>query len=500
MNRLQQYGASTKHWWNTRSRLIQGVLLIGVVAGVILFVRMSGTDDSSSIETVKRADVVRTVSASGTVVSSTDLALSFEQSKVIKSIKVRVGDSVKKGAILATQKSGSESASYTSARGSYLAAQARYKKVLDGSSNEEIALAQINLDTAKKVQDGLVEQARRKLYSDGLIAEPQLSSIVNNPVITGVYNGFAEGEYRLSFTDTSKSELTVTGLEKVKAEVDTQSRPLGTKGLLISFPLPPRQYSSEDWWKVLIPNKNGGNYTANVNAYQAAVETRDAVIAQREAELNLKRATARQADVDAALADIVTAQAALESAQAALDRTILRAPADGTITQIDIKVGEVPDAFATAIVLQDVSNLYLEANVNESYVGQLAVGQYVRATFDAFLGSEYRGTISSVDPAATISEGIVNYKVKALLVQTDAIRPGMTADMIITTGSASSVLTLPGRAIYERDGERYVNVVVDSRRNKTIERIVTIGLVGDGDIVEVTSGLTEGEQVLWSIE
>lgn len=500
MNRLQQYGAGAKHWWSTRSRLIQGALLVGVIVGIILLVRAGGNDGNTNIETVKRADVVRTVSASGTVVSSTDLSLSFEQSKVISSVKVRVGDTVKKGDILANQKSGTERAAYTSARGSYLAAQARYKKVLDGSSNEEIALAQTNFETAKKVQNGLVEQARRKLYSDGLIAEPQLSSIVNSPVITGVYNGAIEGEYRLSFTNTSKSELSVTGLEKLKAEVDELSRPLGTKGLLISFPLSSSQYASEDWWKVLIPNKNGSNYTANVNAYQAAIETRDAVLAQREAELNLKRATARPADVDAALADIVTAQAALESAQAALERTILRAPADGTITQIDIKVGEVPEAFATAIVLQDVSNLYLEANVNESYVGQLVVGQYVRVTFDAFLGSEYRGTVSSVDPAATVTDGIVNYKVKALLVQTDAIRPGMTADMVITTGSASSVLTLPGRAIYERDGEQYVNIVVDSRRTKTIERIITTGLIGDGDIVEVTSGVTEGEQVLWNAE
>ncbi|HEY0979785.1 MAG TPA: efflux RND transporter periplasmic adaptor subunit [Candidatus Paceibacterota bacterium] len=501
MDKIRHYAKKSKNWWSTKSTGVKVVIIGAVVVLVLILLRLGSSNENTAIEIVKRADVVRTVSASGTVVSSTDLALSFEQSKVVDSVRVKVGDTVKKGDILATLKSGTERASYTSARGSYLAAQARYKKVLDGSSNEEIALAQINLETTKKVQNGLVEQARRKLFSDGLIAEAQSASISNNPVISGVYNGTLEGEYRLSFTNSSKLKLNFTGLEKGETDVDDLARPLGTKGLLIAFPLDKSQYPSDARWNVLIPNKNGSNYASNLNAYQSAVETRDAMIATREAELNLKRATARQADVDAALADIVTAQASLESANAALERTILRAPADGTITQIDIKVGEVPEAFSTAIILQDVSNLYLEANVNESYVGQLAVGQYVNVTFDALPGVQYRGTVSSVDPAATVTDSIVNYKVKALLLGAEEIRPGMTADMVITTGSATAVLTLPGRVINKNDtGAAFVDVVTDPRRSKTEERAVTIGLTGDGDVVEVTSGVTEGETVLWNAE
>ncbi len=498
MDRIRHYAQKSNNWWSAKSTGVKGAIIAGVVVVLFIFLRFGGSDSNTAIETVKRGDVVRTVSASGTVVSSTDLALSFEQSKVVDSVRVKVGSTVKKGDILATLKSGTERASYTSARGSYLAAQARYKKVLDGSSNEEIALAQISLDTTKKVQDGLVEQARRKLFSDGLIAEPQSSTISNNPSISGVYNGVLEGEYRLSFTNNRKTKLDFTGIEKGEAEVDDIARALGTKGLLIAFPLDIDQYPVDARWKILIPNKNTTSYTTNLNAYQSALETRDALVATREAELNLKRATARQADVDAALADIVTAQASLESANAALERTILRAPADGTITQINVKVGEVPEASSTAIVLQDVSNLYLEANVNESYVGQLAVGQYVAVTFDALPGVQYRGTVSSVDPAATVTDSIVNYKVKALLLATESIRPGMTADMIITTGSATGVLTLHGRVVNSNDNGPFVDLVVDARRNKTEARAITIGLTGDGDIVEVTSGLAEEQQVLWS--
>jgi len=488
---------NTLSWWKSRSTGVK----IGIVAlaAVIFFglLSMGGDDSENTIETVKRVDVVRTVNASGTVVSSTDLALSFESSKVVDSVKVKVGDEVKKGQILATMKSGTERASYTSARGAYLAAQARYKKVLEGNSNEEIALAQVNLDTTKKVQDGLVAQARRKLFSDNLIAESQDSNI-NQPIVTGVYNGSSEGEYRLSFKNSTKTEVSFSGIEKGETNVSEFSKPLGKLGLLVSFPLDNSAYSASQRWTIAIPNKDGANYSANLNAYLSAVEARDAAIAQREAELNLKRATARPADVDAALADIVTAQASLESANASLEKTILRAPADGTITAVNIKVGVVPQSMETAIILQDVSNLYLEANVNESYVGQLMVGQNVSITFDALPGTTYRGTVSSVDPAATVTDNIVNYKVKALLSASENILPGMTADMTITTGSAIGVLTLPGRVITEKDNAHQVEVITDTRRNKTQERVVTLGLRGDGDVVEITSGLTEGDKVLWS--
>ncbi|MBY0329009.1 efflux RND transporter periplasmic adaptor subunit, partial [Patescibacteria group bacterium] len=484
MASIKTIKTNTLSWWKVRSTRTK-IGIVTVTAVVVFGLLSMGKDTSeNTLETAKRVDVVRTVNASGTVVSSTDLALSFESNKVIDSVKVRVGDEVKKGQILATMKSSTERASYTSARGAYLAAQARYKKVLDGNSNEEIALAQVNLDTTKKVQEGLVTQARRKLFSDGLIAESQDSSI-NQPIITSVFNGVNEGEYRIGFKNSAKSEVSFNGIEKGEAEVSEFSKRFGTLGLQISFPLDKTEYSASQRWTVSIPNKDGVNYSSNLNAYLSAVQARDAAIAQREAELALKRATARQADVDAALADIVIAQASLESANAALEKTILRAPADGTITQVNIKVGAVPQPAETAIILQDVSNLYLEANVNESYVGQLMVGQNVSVTFDALSGTTYRGTVSSVDPAATVTDNIVNYKVKALLVATENILPGMTADMAITTGSVNGVVTLPGRVITERDNAHYVDVVVDARRNKTEERMITLGLRGDGDIVEV---------------
>lgn len=464
-----------KQWWSARRTRTKIVLIVAIIIALFVIFHKKADDGTSSIEVVKRQNIERTVLASGTVVSSTDLSLSFEQNKVVRTIAVRVGDTVKKGAVLATLSSGTEAAAVKSARGSLLAAQARYKKVLEGSSNEQIAVAETNL-----------ANARRKLYSDDLVADSQDTSTTVRPVISGIYNGTTEGEYRISFKNAMMLEVSVGGLEKTTAEVDELPQPLGTKGLRIAFPAT-GSYSSNDSWRVLIPNTSGAQYAANLNAYQTA-----------EAELAVQRATARQPEIDAALADIVIAQASLDNANANLEKTILRAPADGTITRVNIKIGEVPEINKEAIGLQDISNLYLEANVNETNVPHLLVGQSVMVNFDAFGSSKiYTATVSSVDPAATISDGIVNYEIKALLTDTTDIKPGMTANMTITTARADSVLAIPGRFITTEKSISMVEVINPENDKKTTSREITTGLVADGDLVEVTSGLSEGERIRW---
>jgi RND family efflux transporter MFP subunit len=402
----------------------------------------------------------------------------------------------------------------SAARGRVLSAQARYQRVLDGSSNEEIAIAQINLDSAKRdlentkrIQENLVSSARRALYSSGLIASPANSfAYSGSPTIGGSYSGTSEGVYRISVDSGSSGYVSFSGLENGRAVVsDTIPQPLGTKGLTIIFPT--QALTPGAVWEVSVPNKNGASYVANANAYANALTTSENAIsaaedrvASREAELALKRAAARQSDIDAALAEVITAQAGLEEAQAVLEKTVLRAPADGTITAVDIKLGQVAQALTQAMILQDISNLYLEAEVGESNIPLLSVGLPVSIEFDALRsGKIVYGTVSSIDPAATVNNNIVSYKIKSLLQQNEQIRPGMTATMVITALSKNGALVLPGRVIQEDNGEFFVEKLVRTKRKeKLIRQVVTIGIRADGNLVEILSGLAEGEKVLWN--
>lgn len=477
MHTLKQKLISLRDWWKQQSTR-KKVLLTGVLLVVLyIILQKGGVDANTSIETVKRQNLVRSVSASGTVVSSTDLSLGFEQSKMVSSIAVVVGTKVKKGDVIASLSNGTERASVASARGALLAARARYNKVLEGSSNEEIKLAQVQLDNA-----------RRTFLSDDLVAKPEDTSTTLIPTISGTYTG-PEGKYNIELNALSQNKIEFSGLERGRTDAsDLTPQKLGTKGLFIQFPPGSKaNFGQGVTWTVSIPNVEGPNYIANKS-----------LVDEKQASLDIARATARQPDIDVALADVLTAQAGVDSAVAALEKTILRAPADGTITAVDMKVGEIAEIGKQAVALQDVSNLYLEANINESNIKSVTVGQPVRVTFDAFSGDAFTATVSSIDPAATIENNVVNYKIKALLTEADAVRPGMTANMTILTAQIDNVLVLPGRVLTTTGATSTVDLIVDDRKQKTVSREVVLGLKGDGDLVEIQSGLDEGDRVLWT--
>jgi RND family efflux transporter MFP subunit len=495
--------------WSLRRK----IFTIVVLAIILLIVLKGKGSDGSVAETVKRQTLTRTVVASGKVVSSTDLSLGFEVADTVRSVEVQVGDKVKKGKIIATLNSGEERAALNSARGALLSAEAKYKKVLEGSSNEEIALAQVNLDNAKKdlestkkTQDTLVKSAYRKLLSDGVTATPTSSSYTSNtPTISGTYTG-VEGTYTVNLSSGGGEYLNFTGVESGAAKFSTTSaQPLGTKGLFIVFPSGTTS-SQIGSWEIKLPNTSSANYVANLNAYNQALDTKDSAIssaeslvAQREAELNLKRATARQPDIDSALADVITAQASVDSANARLEKKILRAPADGTITKVDIKIGEVSTPQKEVIVLEDVENLYLEANVGEGSVTTIALGQSVDVSYDALPNQSFSASISSIDPSATVDGTVINYKIKALISDIANIRPGMTANMSIVTAEIPDVLVLPKRSVSDSPEGQFVNLIIREKRGKykTQKTIVTTGTRGDGDIIEIKSGLKGGDKVLW---
>lgn len=501
-------------WWKSKRKRIK-IGIVALVAVVIMVLSKAfGPEEGVIVETVKQDTLTRTVVASGTVVSATDLSLGFDVSDTVRDIRVAVGQKVKKGDILVSLNTSEERAALTSAKGALLAAEARYKRVLDGASNEEIALAQVNLSNAqrdleqtKKAQDVLVENARRKLLSEGLVAESTTGTVMaNTPAISGTYTG-QEGEYAISISSFGGDFVNFSGIESGTTKISTTlSQPLGTKGLSLIFPVGSSSGQGGSW-KIKIPNTSAALYVTNLNAYNQAKETRDSAVANAEslvatrtAELNLKKATARQADVDAALADVVTGQAGVEQAVARLEKKILRAPADGTITRVDVKVGEIISPQKEVVVLQDIGNLYLEANVGEGNISTIAVGQLVNVSYDAFPGTKYTATVSSVDPAATQEGTIINYKIKALITDIAMIKPGMTATMAIVTAEKQQVLILPARVVNKaQDGTQTIEKIVATRGNryKTATTSITTGLKGDGDMYEILSGVSAGEKVLW---
>ena len=241
--------------------------------------------------------------------------------------------------------------------------------------------------------------------------------------------------------------------------------------------------------------------TQQVTSAQNQINSAQAALLQSQATLAQLQAKAQPADINAARAQILSAQGQVDAASAALDNTILKAPADGTITQVDTKVGEQANAMQEVMVLQDINTLHVEAYVSEANVAYLKIGQPVEYTFDA-LGPDrtFNGKILTINPASTLVSGVVDYLVKADFPNIAEIKPGMTANMTILVSSKDNVLAIPSSALVNQNGQQSIRVI-DNPQTKTYHQVpVQTGLQADGGLVEITSGLSDNQEIVTYIK
>jgi RND family efflux transporter MFP subunit len=500
-----------------------GVLVVGGIAYGALRPKV---DSSIQTETVKQQNIKQTVLATGQVSSSTDLSLNFKGSGVVARVNAKVGQVAKAGDILANLDQRDQLASLTQARGSYAQALANYNKVVAGAAGPEVDIAragvtaaQTSLTNAKASYDAtvtqqniLVNNALSTMLNSGLAAKRTTSdSGAVEVTISGAYNNTEQGAYKFSILAEGVYKIQYWGLESGKQNIQRGvAQPLGTRGLYITFSttgtLPVGSI-----WTIDIPNTQASTYLTNSNAYQAALQTRDqalqnaqnavfvaqSALDQANATLAQKQSAARPEDVAVARAQLLSASGQVQGAEAMLESTVIRAPAAGTITTVDIKVGEQATAAKAAIVLQDVDNLHLEANISEANIAAIKLGQEVELNFDA-LGADrkFKGVIQLIDPASTVVSGVVNYKVTASVEKLPEIKPGMTANMTVLVGAKDNVLAVPSRAVVSHDGKKFVRVITDSKKKTYKEVQVETGMEADGGLVEITSGLSAGQEIV----
>jgi membrane fusion protein, macrolide-specific efflux system len=190
---------------------------------------------------------------------------------------------------------------------------------------------------------------------------------------------------------------------------------------------------------------------------------------------------------------LAQANAALADLKAQQGHATLVAPDDGIVTVINLTVGAnapVADAIDVASTTYQVT-----ANVVESDVSSLKVGQAAAVTVSS-INADLTGTVTAIAPVAETSTtgGVVNYAVTVSLNSPPAtLRPGMTADVTVTTASATGVLAVPAAAI--RGTSDAYNVLVLTAAGTPEIRPVTVGLM-TSSLVEIKSGLNAGEVVV----
>jgi HlyD family secretion protein len=275
---------------------------------------------------------------------------------------------------------------------------------------------------------------------------------------------------------------------------------------------------------------NNGNLQNNVTQARAGVDTAQANIQAAQTKYSALM-NPLQSDIDAAQASLNSAQASLTSAQARQDalfkptpdqvlplqaqvdqaqaqvstaeknfqNATIIAPFDGQISQVTGDIGTLVTANTTVFILLNQTRLRIDASVDQADVSGLRAGQVANVTFDALPGRTFQATIVAIGLTPQIQQGVVSYTVQLSLdtttLQPPLPAPGMTALINVVTQRLDNVLAVPTRAIRRAAGRASVTV---RKADGTDEVRQVVTGATSGQLTQITSGLTEGEQVLIS--
>ena len=214
----------------------------------------------------------------------------------------------------------------------------------------------------------------------------------------------------------------------------------------------------------------------------------DVAQAQRRAAEAQQAANVDGSEQAQVQARVREAEAALEAARARLAQARVRAPADAVLLQRLVEPGQIvqPGTRLAELALRQPPQLV--AQVDEKFLGQLAIGQRAGVIADAYPGRPFEARVASIAPVVDAQRGAVEVKL-ALPAPPDFLRDDLTVSVEIATAQRDRALVLPAEAL--RPGG-VVHVLAGGRIEA---RPVKTGLRSLTDL-EVLDGLREGEQVL----
>jgi HlyD family secretion protein len=213
-------------------------------------------------------------------------------------------------------------------------------------------------------------------------------------------------------------------------------------------------------------------------------------------------ALATKAACKAAQAAIKVSKASLKVAKAALERSLVRAPFDGTVAKVNVELGEFvtpsPPGIATppAIDLIDTACLYISAPIDEVDAPLIKLGMKACVSLDAFAGKRCSGKVSRIAPYVLEKEKQARtVEVEVQLTDSkemEGLLPGYSADIEVLVEHKSDTLRIPTETVMEG------NRVLVLQDGKLHERRFQPGL-SNWAYTEVLSGLASGDQVVRSL-
>jgi len=206
-----------------------------------------------------------------------------------------------------------------------------------------------------------------------------------------------------------------------------------------------------------------------------------------------------------AIANVESARAHVRAAQVEVENTYIRAPFDGTVLMKNADVGEIVAPFGSAgnskgsvVSMADMSSLQVEADVSESNLERVKVGQPCEITLDAFPEKRYRGIVHMIVPTADRAKATVLTKVR-FVDKDEQVLPEMSAKVAFLTEELSETqinekpkILVDPAAVVDRQNSKVVFLV---KGEEVVEKPVKVDKMV-GNALEVLDGVAPGDQVV----
>jgi HlyD family secretion protein len=501
------------------------VIGVTVVVLIIIFILIK-TASKPTVEAmvvVNRTAVQEEVDVTGKVTAASAVDLSFEKSGKVVAVSKTVGDTVESGDTILRLDASDLNASRAQSVATLHYQEAKLSELLEGTRPEQLALSEskvksaqsdlltaqaayiTSLQTAYSSADDAIRGKTDEVFTNPRTNYPKTIFPLDDTQALSIQSGRVEVERRLTELQTFSSNIaSTTSVEEMSVTIkrDLAEVKLFLDNLALVINNLPQNYFQTN-------QINVSQWRADLSVARTEVNTAITGILtaedrRKQAETNLKNAqgqlTIEQSgtisqEIEAQEAQVAQARASVQAIDAQITKMTIKSPIDGIVTKQDGKIGQTVTPNTIVVSIINNGQYEIEANIAEADIAKVKVGQTSTVTLDAYSSDVvFNAVVVSIDPAETIVDGVPTYKTTFQFTQTDErIRSGMTANLTIVGDKRDNVLAVPERALYTKNGKRYV--LVEQGKQK-VETAVTTGLRGSDGLVEISSGLEEGQRVV----
>lgn len=492
-----------------------------IALSCIIFLGLSGcgkkeepeqaqTDTAVNVEvyTAGVGNIADEVTYTGEIKASESVSVSAKVSAKATSVKVKEGDYVKAGQVLASLDKTDLQLSYDQAEASYNSALASYNMTKNSTNQRNTSQAQQNVESAQIAYDNALNTYNRELElynqnSTVILAEQSYNDAVN------AYNRAKE------LYDNDTNIISARNAYQTASDNYNRSLQLYNQGAISKNDLDTAKTTMENA-KASLDSVEASNKASVDNAYSAMIT----------AEENLKKAkTTSKASLDSAKSaldnaknaldnakenvsltsvsneeSLKTAEAAVESAKAALNiaknnlnNTSITAPISGYISTKSISMGQMVSPGVELFSIKNSNSVNGEINITESVIPDVTVGTKAIVSVKSADISDVEGVVTLVNPVKDERTGM--YTVQVTMENPDnLLKVGMFADITLITDSADDAITIPYEAVMQDGEEQYVYLAV----NDTAQKVTVTTGIEDGDYIQIISGINPGDKVIVS--